>query len=219
MYASAFHERAAPDVCFLHLPADVGICLCGSAVFCKIRTGVSPTNSPEETVRTGGTRCRHRMKQCPTVLILGKLPPPYMGPAVATQILLNSSLKDHFHLLHLDTRINTSLESMGKWGMGKVLKNIGNYFRLLRINVTRQPSLVLVPVSQTTLGYLKDFMFIFLCKLTGRKVLLQLRGSNFKTWLDQTSMLTRSLVKLSMKWSEGVIVLGSKLKYLFTDYF
>jgi glycosyltransferase involved in cell wall biosynthesis len=142
-----------------------------------------------------------------------------MGPAVATQILLNSSLKNHFDVLHLDTRINTSLKTMGKWGVGKILKNIGNYFRLLKINVTRQPALVLIPVSQTTTGYLKDFVYIFLCKLTGRKIVLQLRGSNFKNWLDQASVMTRSLVKLSMKWSEGVIVLGNSLKYLFTDYF
>jgi hypothetical protein len=56
------------------------------------------------------------MDQRPKILILGKLPPPYMGPAVATWILLNSSLKDHFEVLHLDTRINSSLETMGKWG-------------------------------------------------------------------------------------------------------
>jgi len=142
-----------------------------------------------------------------------------MGPAVATQILLNSSLKNHFQVLHLDTRINTSLTTMGKWSAGKIMKNIGNYVKLLRINLTRRPDLVLIPISQTTIGFLKDFAYILLCKLTGRKVLLQLRGSNFKNWLEQSSPVTGGLVKLSMKWSEGIIVLGNNLKYLFSDYF
>ncbi|MBK6990167.1 MAG: hypothetical protein IPH33_19060 [Bacteroidetes bacterium] len=43
------------------------------------------------------------------IMILGKIPPPYMGPSIATQIILNSSLKDRFELLHIDTRVNTSL--------------------------------------------------------------------------------------------------------------
>jgi glycosyltransferase involved in cell wall biosynthesis len=104
-------------------------------------------------------------------------------------------------------------------GRGKILKNIWNYFRLLQITISQRPRLVLIPISQTTVGYLKDFMYIFLSKLTGRKVLLQLRGSNFKNWLDKSSVITKALVKLSMRWSQGIIVLGNNLKYLFTDYF
>jgi len=153
------------------------------------------------------------------VLLLGKLPPPYMGPAIATKILLGSSLKDCFHLLHLDTRINTSLNTMGKWSIGKVMKNLGNYWKLLRLNTMQRPSLVLIPISQTTMGYLKDFVFMFLCKMTGRNVVLQLRGSNFKNWLDQASFLTKTIVRISMKWSSGMIVLGHNLTYLFKEYY
>ena len=38
------------------------------------------------------------MNNKPTVCIFGKLPPPYMGPAIATQILLQSRLKNNFNL-------------------------------------------------------------------------------------------------------------------------
>ena len=33
-----------------------------------------------------------------TVIILGKLPPPFMGPSIATEILLKSDLKNRFNL-------------------------------------------------------------------------------------------------------------------------
>lgn len=55
------------------------------------------------------------MNNKPTVCIFGKLPPPYMGPAIATQILLQSRLKNNFNLVHIDTKINEDLKSMGSW--------------------------------------------------------------------------------------------------------
>ena len=54
-----------------------------------------------------------------TVLIVGKLPPPYIGPAVATNIILNSTLKEEFDLLHLNTKVNQSIDDFGKGGLGK----------------------------------------------------------------------------------------------------
>src|SRR5215216_6609 len=113
----------------------------------------------------------------PKVLILGKLPPPYMGPAIATEILLNSGLKDQFELLHVNTKANDSLATLGKWNVSKLFRNAGIYFRMLGAIVKHRPQLVLIPISQTTTGFLKDFFFIALARFTFRKVLLQLRGS------------------------------------------
>jgi glycosyltransferase involved in cell wall biosynthesis len=159
------------------------------------------------------------MKKKSTVLILGKLPPPYMGPAIATRILLASDLKNRFHLLHLDTRINASLVNMGKWKFRKVFSYIGINAKLFWICVFHRPDLVLVPLSQSAIGFLKDFIFLCICKITGRKTLLQLRGSNFKKWLSTAPGIMKTLVTWSMKWSSGMIVLGHNLKYLFRDYF
>ncbi|HEY7532802.1 MAG TPA: hypothetical protein VH681_08520, partial [Nitrospiraceae bacterium] len=38
----------------------------------------------------------------PTLLIIGPTPPPYHGVAVAVQTLMESDLRDSFHLVHLD---------------------------------------------------------------------------------------------------------------------
>ena len=48
----------------------------------------------------------------PKVLILGKLPPPYIGPAVAAKIILNSKLKDSFKLIHLDTSDHRDISTL-----------------------------------------------------------------------------------------------------------
>ena len=154
-----------------------------------------------------------------TVMILGKLPPPYMGPSIATEILLNSELKNTFHLIHLDTKINSTLKSFGKWGFGKLFKNISIYFKMINLLIKHKPDVVLIPISQTTMGFIKDSLFIILSRVFRRRIIIQLRGSDIKNWLANSSSLTRWYFKLIVKRTKGVIVLGHNLKHLFKNYF
>jgi glycosyltransferase involved in cell wall biosynthesis len=142
-----------------------------------------------------------------------------MGPAIATGIILNSTLKERFDLLHLDTRANKTLQGIGKWSIGKLFRYFALYVRMCRILVFKRPDLVLIPISQSTIGYLKDFFFIALARITGTKVIVQLRGSNFQNWLEAGSALNRAFVKWSLRRCQAVIVLGNKLKPLFQDIF
>lgn len=153
------------------------------------------------------------------VVINGKLPPPYMGPAIATQVLLNSDLKNRFELIHFDNTINKTIDTQGKAGLGKVLKTIGLYLSFLRLLRSEKPDLVLIPISQTTIGFLKDAPYILLAKWFSPRVLIQLRGSNLKTWLKSASGLTRFIFRSTIARTKGVLVLGEKLRHLFEDYF
>lgn len=153
------------------------------------------------------------------VLILGKLPPPYMGPSIATEILLKSDLKNRFELIHLDTKINHSISSFGKWNFTKISKNISIYFKLLSLLRKNKPQIVLIPISQTTTGFIKDSIFILLASLFKTKIIIQLRGSDIQNWLSKSSNLTRTFFKSILKKTKGVIVLGNNLKYLFKDYY
>jgi glycosyltransferase involved in cell wall biosynthesis len=152
------------------------------------------------------------------ILLLGKLPPPYMGPSIATELLLKSDLSKIFNLLHVDTKVNTDLKNIGKFNFDKLKKNISIYRKLIKINRSKKPQLALIPFSQTTIGFIKDSIYIRICLLLNTKVLLHLRGSEFKIWMDRSSSLTRWYVKSTLNKCEGVIVLGNNLKYLFKDY-
>ena len=89
------------------------------------------------------------------VIIVGKLPPPYVCPAVATKILLNSELNSKFDLLHLNNTVNKTVEEFGKGKFNKVGKNITIYRKLFSLLKKKKPELILIPISQTTLGFLK----------------------------------------------------------------
>lgn len=152
-------------------------------------------------------------------MILGKIPPPYMGPSIATQIILNSSLKERFELLHIDTRVNTSLNTMGKFSFVKITKSISIWMNMFVTILRKRPALVVIPISQSTKGYLKDLIFILISKITFRKTLIHLRGSNFRNWLDSSSSFTQVFVKFTLRLNNGVIVLGNNLRYLFSGIF
>jgi glycosyltransferase involved in cell wall biosynthesis len=154
-----------------------------------------------------------------SVLILGKLPPPYLGPAIATEMLLRSSLRQRYHLVHLNTQVNKNLTAIGQWSGKKIFHYLKLYMRMFYLCYKHRPDLVLVPISQSTSGFIKDSIFILIAWLTTGKVLIHLRGSYFRTWVSGQPRLVRSYVKIILKRCQGAIVLGEKLKYIFKDYF
>lgn len=167
----------------------------------------------------GSTYSKNTENDRPLVLIIGKLPPPYFGPAIATQIILNSKLKEDFELIHLDNGLNLSIQTMGKGSLRKVFMNLRIYARLVSLIRTHRPNLVLIPISQTTTGFLKDSLFIWLSSLYKNKILIQLRGSNFKNWQQQAGAPIRWYTRRTCSKADGVIVLGNNLVHLFDDYF
>lgn len=155
------------------------------------------------------------MNKRPVVLLLGKLPPPFMGPAIATEIILRSALQEQFHLVHLDTRAHRSLTSMGSWSFQKIFRTTGIYLSMLWLLFRHRPDVVIIPISQSTLGFFKDSLYAWMAKLFFRKVILHLRGSNFRTWYSASNVINRAYVRLVLRQIQGVIVQGEKLRPIF----
>jgi len=149
------------------------------------------------------------------IIILGSIPPPYIGPNVATKIILNSELKKKFNLIHLDTSDHRDLSALGAIDFINLYLALKHYSFLIWMIITRRPGVVYIPLSQTTLGYLRDGGFILISKLFRRKVICHLRGGNFKNWFNSTNVVMRSFVRIVHSLVDGQIVLGEKLKHLF----
>jgi len=150
-----------------------------------------------------------------SVIVMGALPPPYMGPTIATEIILNSKLKKRHDLIHLDTSDHRGLNTLNKVDFRNIILAFKHYLLLFKIVFYNSPKLIYMPVCQTTLGYFRDAPFIIMAKLFGLKVLCHLRGGNFKNWYLSASPLTRSLVRRVHSLINGQIVLGESLRSLF----
>ena len=153
------------------------------------------------------------------ILLISKLPPPFYGTTVWTEILLNSSLKDRYNLIHFNNNIHKDLKTLGKFGIRNIGSNLNLYFRLILKLKSEKPDLVFIPISQTTIGFIKDSFFILLGRFYKRRVLLILHGSNFLNWFKNSGIITEKYVKQCLKGTEGIIVLGEKLKPLFDGFY
>ncbi len=153
------------------------------------------------------------------ILILGKVPPPYMGPSIATEILLKSGLQEHYELIHVDTKVNADLKDIGKWSFDKIKNYYHIWKGLIEKIKTHQPDLVLIPISQSTIGFIKDSIFILIAKFYKRKTLLHLRGSDFRNWLFKTNKLNQWYVRLCLNTTNGIIVLGQNLRPIFKNLY
>lgn len=154
----------------------------------------------------------------PTVFLFGKLPPPYMGPSIATELLLRSALNDGFRLIHIDTRINSSLTTMGKFSLKKMFGQFKVYSHLISQLIKQKPALAWIPISQSRGGFTKDAILILLCHLFNTRVLIHLRGSEFRERMENGSGLFLKFVRFVLAKTSGAIVLGERLKPIFSGW-
>ncbi len=153
----------------------------------------------------------------PKIIFLGPVPPPYMGPTVATEIILRSALKDRFSLIHLDTSDHRDLSTLGAVDFGNIYLAIKHYYLLLWLVLSRWPKIVYIPISQTTIGYLRDSVFIIIAALFRRKIVCHLRGGNFRNWYQSVGPLMRWYVRRVHARVDAQIVLGERLRALFSE--
>jgi len=151
----------------------------------------------------------------PAVLFLGKLPPPYIGPAIAARVILSSRLNDHYRLIHLDMSDHRDTHTLGRWDLTNIFLALKQYFRLVCLILRHKPDLVYIPAGQTSVGYLRDAGFILLSKLLGRRVICHLRGGNFLPWYRSAPPLVRAVVRFTHAKVDGQIVLADNLRPLF----
>lgn len=150
-----------------------------------------------------------------TVIFLGKLPPPYIGPSVACEILINSKLKEEFNLVHLDLSDPRDINTLAKMDFTNFYLAFKQYAQLFWYCIKHKPDLVYVPAGQTNVGYTRDAGYILIAKLFGVKVLTHLRGGYFLNWYNESGKAMKSFIRFIHKKVNGQIVLGNNLRPLF----
>ncbi|NSW95274.1 MAG: glycosyltransferase family 4 protein [Bacteroidales bacterium] len=100
----------------------------------------------------------------------------------------------------------------------KIWSNLKLYTKFRKLVADFNPDLILIPISQSTTGFLKDSIYVLLAGKRSR-VILMLHGSNILKWLQNSPSWVNRYFSRIMKKANGVVVLGHKLKYLFSDWF
>jgi glycosyltransferase involved in cell wall biosynthesis len=152
------------------------------------------------------------------IIIVGKIPPPFFGPAVATKIILDSNLSNDFDLKHVDTRMNRDISTMGKFSVNKFFLLFRIYFQYFKFIINRNNKVVLIPIAQQSSALYKDAVFMIFAILFRKKYILHLRGSALLIWYENTSKFNQKVFRHFFSKASTAIVLGENLKYIFEDF-
>lgn len=152
----------------------------------------------------------------PKILIIGALPPPYIGPSVANQKLIHSNLlNDTFMIRHLDTSDRRVPENIGKFDLINAVLAIRHIWECIIQIIFYIPQIVYLPISQNLWGLLRDLGFIIPAILSRRKIVIHLRGSEFNTTYRSLPVIVKLITRWAFKHVSKVIVLGKSVRLVF----
>lgn len=153
----------------------------------------------------------------PTILIIGSLPPPYIGPTIATERLIKShELQDEFEVIFLDISDRRS-KNIGKLDLFNIYYAIVHIIKFLFVIFNDKVHLVYFNLSQGIWGYLRDLGFLIPSIIFKKRVVLHLRGSEFGQFYSTMSPVLKWITKVLFNKVTLIIVLGNKLKNVFED--
>jgi glycosyltransferase involved in cell wall biosynthesis len=150
--------------------------------------------------------------ELPQVIVIGPLPPPFHGGAVATSLVLRSGLATTCRIHHLDTTDRRGLDNIGRFDIGNVVLALSHCARLLRLLVMERPAAVYVPLAQNTLGLLRDATFAVPALILRRRLIIHLHGSGFRDFYEGAGRPLKMLLRTMLSGADRVIVLGECLR-------
>lgn len=157
---------------------------------------------------TGGHACPR------SVLVVSPTPPPSFGMSVLTPGLL-AHLRRTWHVYHVDTADRRSLSTIGRFDATNALLAIKHGVQFLTRLLLCWPDVAYLPIAQNRLGFLRDALFLVPARLTGRRVVVHLHGSQLQDFFHAVSRPEKALIRFCIAHACRAVVLGESLRGAF----
>jgi glycosyltransferase involved in cell wall biosynthesis len=130
--------------------------------------------------------------------------------------LINSTeLNRSFNVRFLDISDPRSPDNIGKFDITNVILGVRQALRCLGLLLFRPPEIVYLGISQGLWGYLRDLTFILPAICFRKKLILHLRGSEFRSFYGEMPAWLKWITRIVLRRTSRVIVLGTNLKSIF----
>lgn len=149
------------------------------------------------------------------LLVIGPTPPPHHGVAVAIQTLLDSKIKEAFLVRHLDLADRRGIEYVNAPDLHDVFLFIKQWFGFIQILLRDRCKIVYVPISQKTVGFIRDSFFIWPAILMGSRVVIHLHGGGLRTWYESRGRVLKAYIRQLFNRVAHVIILGDVFRNIF----
>ena len=141
------------------------------------------------------------------ILLIGILPPPVNGQALAFQALMNE--------MNVETLIISGKRNINYWsGISKIFNYFGILFQLI-FKLCSQKYVVYYTISQSKEGFLRDFPIVFLTKILGSKIIVHIHGGNYNGFYDAQKPFIQKQIRQMLIKTNSIIVLSENMKKMF----
>lgn len=145
--------------------------------------------------------------------MFGPTPPPYHGVSIATEQILEHLGRRGHQITHIETK--RPLELGGRVRRAALVRDLKALARFVQQMVTQRPEIVYLPISQTTLGLMRDSLTILLARTCGTDVVVHLHGAYLRRLYDSSPAFVRWVIRVALRRVSGAIVLGESLRSIF----
>lgn len=121
-----------------------------------------------------------------TILFIVPLPPPVHGSSIVSQIIKDSNkINEDFACTFINLSTSREINEIGKGSLIKIFRVIGTLFKLLRILIKVRPEICYVAITCRGKGFLKDSLYVLLCKLFCEKIVLHQHNKGMSQYSDK----------------------------------
>ena len=137
--------------------------------------------------------------------------------SMATECLLRTLDDARMTYTHLDIADRRGFRNMNRIDVANVVLAVRSGVEFARRLLSFRPDVVYMPVAQSTLGFLRDALFLVPAKLTRRRVVVHLHGCQLNTFYRGAPCWLQSLMRWSLRDVQIAIVLGDGGESQFRD--
>lgn len=157
-----------------------------------------------------------------TALVVGPLPPPFMGPAIGTAMVREAFESAGAQTVLVNTQDRRTAESfvdqVGSFDLRNAWLALLHSAQLAARVVLHRADVVYIPIAQNRLGYLRDAALMAIARVLRRDIVVHLRGSELQKFAAGCTRPERWLLRRTLGWSRMAIALTPELRREFAGF-
>jgi len=152
-------------------------------------------------------------------LLLIPYPPPYAGPEIASQMLLQTEALNRNDIIYINSNIRKSNANKGKFDIQGIITFVKKYSMVLKYLINPKIKTFYFVLSSSKIGFARDIFYIISAKLFGCRIIGHYRGSNFDGFYKSQNVIYKKIIKISLNLIDNIIVQGQSIKPIFKNIF
>lgn len=150
------------------------------------------------------------------VIAFVPLPPPYAGPEIATQAMLDALSLPAYTLRVVKANVRTSNEKKGNFDGEGLWRAFRSLCRLFWACLCFRPQKVYLLINPSRAGFLRDAVAVLISKFFFCKVIGHYHGSRFQHFYETAPLGCRFVIRTVLGRLHGIMVQAERLKSVFS---